>query len=641
MFLKLQHSATRVTAALFASTGLFVTSAFGQNAPDPGLYLPGETSVVMTVRDLSVFADLEEDHPVRSFLAHPGVRHIFGEFLDDAEGMLDEETSKDLGIDEEELARLFPGLFMVGAYFDISALMNPPAVDGNGDQTEARMGLNINLEEALGGVAILDTTATDERIFELMENLGNHVAENSDDLEEARTIRDELDGKKIIRTEMKPVDGDWQTITGCLLDGKLVVNFTPNENYYRDVLRRVEGGGKESGSMANETGYLDARDRLTESDFFVFAPLTGMMAAIEEALRDAYEKMGEQAQAGGGMNPAMMIPIDNIVNVIGFKDFRRMTLAGKLQPDGIEFVQEIAFNERSGMISNMINYGDGGIELPDVDSAGLKSFSVSSFNLGKMVNTMIKATHQISPMVGGMVDMQLAQLENQGLKLRTGILPAIGDELISMEMYANPDPPEDQLPSQVFMVKAEDPTGMEAALEEMKGYMSTMTGAEDSEPREFMGVTVNELSGIGEALGQMFPTVDDPSTAYSFVDDYLVITLGEPDMMNHLIASLKKKGNDLESFEVVGESWRRWDDANLVSFTYQDIATLMRTFIYGSEDGLEVQAEIDGDDVALDRVGEGIDDMPSLEDMNYYLIDKTYQTEEALVSRGFFGRKPE
>jgi len=646
-----------LTASL-ASLALLLPAQnlFAQNAAsDPGLLLPEETSAVATIRDLSVFTELDESHPVKKFLAHPSFAQLiesFTEEIQDDEEVEDAdqeeavtmpeliaEMETDLGLEKDELARLFPGSLTIAGHFDINDLIPSIITDpaAFADPAGSKATVTLGISDAIGGVMIAETTASEDRLAEIFQALAD-TADAEEDGRKVRFFRETVDGQSLHKLEFPLADSeDYYPITMALVDDRLVCNLSPQEDYFDDVVRRTQSGGKESGSLANDTGYLDARDRLLESDFFIFVGLEEWMQALNTAISEGYAAM-----SADGPNPVtMMVPEANVLRVLGLEDFRRMTFAGKILPDGMEYMQEIAFNERTGMFSSIFSsYGSKPIDLPDFDPAGMTTLSVTTFDLGNMLEQFLAYIPQISPMAGGMVDMQLTNFEQQGVRLRDGIIPGLGEGMTVIKAYPTPTPEDDELPSQVFLINCDDPTGLAGALEELQGFLATqMGGSEEPETRKFLGVTVTDVGAASAFASQLAPGTPDPSVAYAFIDNQLVVSVGSPKMMDHAITSLKKKGNDIEAFELVGESWRRWEMENLVSFTYMDVATYMKEMLYSMREGASVPVSDDGVDVAS-ALQDTLEDFPSLDDMHFYLIDKSYQTDDALVGRGFFGEKP-
>ncbi|NNE92838.1 MAG: hypothetical protein HKN23_14435 [Verrucomicrobiales bacterium] len=641
-----------LSVAVFATT---TTGLHAQSDQDIGTLLPEETSVLFLVRSLPVIYELDESHPLKKLGNHPAVRHVFGEATSSAEEMLSEDTLKDLGLSEDDLARLFPGRMVMAGNLDLKALMDASAQQAAEGAGGGQANMNLSFNGGFSFLVAADTTMTEQELTELVEAFGNRLVETEETVKESRSFKEEFQGYPLIKLETKVVsdtEEGWTAYSFILTDSILVMTMLPEEgnldnHIASDMCRRIRSQGTEPNSLAGTRSYIDARDQLAEADLFAFAPLSEMAKTFEQAIGDMYDTAAQQAQDGNaqaqGMNLSAFVQKEALLDFLGLTNFKRFTMAAKIQPDGLEMVQELATNERTGMIAKMMNY-EQGIQLPEMDPTGLKGIQISGFKMAETMENLMTEIPNLSPMLGGLLQMQIAQMEAQGLKIRNGLMPAMGPGMVHVYGYSSATPADDQVPSHAFIFNAKDPIGLSQSMNEVSGFMQQAMGGggELDEAREFMGENVQRLDALADILGGMVNAPEGSSGAWAVVGDKFVITVGEEKMIDHIIASMKKGGANLEDLDTLGDEWRRWDNENLVEFAYEDFATILKMAAYGGQGAIQVRAQANPGDVTdAERAAEqAIEDMPPVDDLNYSITTKTYDTPDAWISRIYVAEKP-
>ena len=627
-----------------------VISSRAQSDQDIGTLLPDNTSALAVVQNLSKFYELDEDHAFNKIVRHPAITHLYGESFSWIDELLSEETLKEIGLTKEELARLFPARFAMAGNLNFSMLMDasiPPL--GGTPGGAANVGLNM---KGISFLAAADTTLTEAELTELVAALGKRMVDSSEDMHDSRSFQDTFEGYPMTRMEIKNVAEDgtesWVNTGFILADSMLIVApMSDNkadmaDHIASDMARRIRAQGAEPDSLAGSRSYIDARDQLEEADLFVFAPLDDIASAMETSVSEFYDKATADAAAGqGGLPIGMFVQKDALIDFLGLKNFKRFTMAAKVQDDGIEIVQELATNERTGMLAKMLNY-EQGIVLPEMDPAGLKGITISGYDTAESIEELLAEIPKLSPMLGGMLQMQMGTLEGQGMNVRTKMLPLLDSGVTSFYGYATPNPAKDQVPSHAIILNTNDPIGMKTTMSELMGFLqsSPMGGGEIGEPRDFMGESIVDADSLTRILGPMVSVGQDSSGAYAIVGDKLILTVGEKEWMNHVIASLKKGTSSLEDHETVRESWRKWGDENMVEFGYEDLATLIKMGVYGTEEGIQVRAQSGASSDKEADVADAIEGMPSLDDLHFSVTQKSYDTPDAWISRVYIAEKP-
>ena len=640
---------TFLTLAAVTAAVAFSGTAKAQADQPIGTLLPEDTSVLMMVRDLSTFYELPDDHAINNLMNHPAIQHLSGEALDEAGEIFSEETMEEMGVTEEQLAQWFPGRLALAARLDLEMLLDAATEGALGEPGgEANVSANLSTK-GLSFLAAADTTITEAEIKEIIDGMVTRMKETEDDeIEDARAFQDQFEGFPMTRLETKTFteDGDevWTGIGFILANEMLIITQIPedrselSDSIATDMVQRIKSGGAEAGALAGNRSFIDSADQLEEADLFLFAPLENIATAGETALGSLFDDAANDPAGGPGIN--MFLTKDGLLDFLGLTDFKRMTVAAKIQPDGIEMVQELAVNERTGIIAKMVNY-EQGIQLPEMDPAGLTGITVSGYKLAESIEMLLTELPKLSPMLGGMLQMQMAQMENQGLKIQSGMLPAMGNGLIYVQAYATPEPADDQVPSAALIFNATDPAGLGAAMGEIAGFVeANMGGGEVAAPREFMGEQIFDVDSLAQMIGPMLSVGQANSAAYSIVGDKLIMTVGEKAMMDHVIASLKKGTSSLEDHETLSESWKMWGNENLVEFGYSDLATQIKAAIYGSEEGIAVRGQVGETTEGEDTAANIIKDMPSLKGLDFSITEKTYDTPDGWVTRAYIAEKP-
>lgn len=659
-------------ASLMLALGTCLALPASAQDSDPGRFLPEETTMVVHLRAVSSFTDLEEDHPIRRAAAHPAFAELLQAFRtqfellmeeneENPEPSLAEAVEQELGVEAGELSRLFPGQFTLAMHVDTDRLI---------EEVKAKVFGNTagmpQISDCIGGVLVADTTADEDRWATLLESAGNSLASCADSPGEIRIVREASGDLEIIRLEIKQGESDWYPVDSTIIDGKLVISISPNTTYFLDVAQRITTPGASEGSLAGSESYAEALGKLAEPDFLVHVVLEDAMRAMDLAITEAYATMAE-----AGPNPAtMLLPEANLRRSLGLTDFKDYTTAIKILPDGAELLAEMRLTGRSGLLAQLMEYGAADISLPSFDPAGVKTVQVNSYDFSKMLELVLDHAPQISPLLGGMLEMQLMNLQTQGLDVRGGLIPALGEGFTLIETHTTADPPADELASTIWLLGCKDPEALAAAIEGLRTIVGQRLPLEESEPRSFRDVTIHGIGGM-DFLMSAFAGGTVEAFNYAIVDDQLVITTGKKETIEHAISCLKDGSHDLAADKAIAAAWNRWDSENLISFSYMDGAQLVRTMLSSLREGLELTAETDElldeiEDVVAESEGaeeqaedaqsaevevladeltrslvESLETLPDLSDMHFYLMSKSYQTETSIVTRGFFGDKPE
>jgi hypothetical protein len=640
---------------------------------DPGRFLPQDTTMVLHLRALSSLTGLEENHPIRRFAAHPAFEEILENFRsefdlvmgdtdDDLVFSAIEAVETELGIEPGELSRLFPGQFTFAAHLDIKQIIAAARERIQGKATGMPQ-----ISDWIGGVLVADTTADADRWATLFERIGNSLASCADTPAEVRLVRESSGEREIIRLEIKQGKSDWYSIDSTLVNGRLVISISPNTDYFVDVAARLAAPDGSANSLAASAGYSEALNKLPEPDFLFHVAVEDAMKAIDTAITEAYATMAE-----AGPNPAvMMLPEANLRRILGLTDFKDSTMTIKILPEGVELMSALHLNGRTGLLAQLMQFGDGPISLPGFDPTKLMSIEVTSYDVSRTLELILEHAPRLSPMLGGMLEMQLMNLQTQGIDIRGGLIPALGEGTTVAQTFTGTDPDADQLPDTIYLLGCDDAEALAGVMEGIRNFVGQNLPAVKTTPRTLGEFTIHSVTGMDSIVRELASGKEDARLDYAIIGDQLVITVGGDRTMEYAVSCLQDGGHDLTTDDAINTAWNHWESENLVSFFYMDAAQLVRTLLLNLREGLEWRAEMDDLLKNIERAGadleaaegqqedaqeeeieavademtrslaEKLRTLPDLSNMHFYLSGKTYQTEHSILSRVFFGEKPE
>ena len=91
--------------------------------------------------------------------------------------------------------------------------------------------------------------------------------------------------------------------------------------------------------------------------------------------------------------------------------------------------------------------------------------------------------------------------------------------------------------------------------------------------------------------------------------------------------------------DAIEDAWSRWDDEDLVEFSYMDVATYLKTMALSTAYGVEQADDLEAD--LRDAIKEAAESLPSMEDLHFYITVKSYNTPNSYFGRIALAKKPE
>ena len=604
----------------------FALGARGQDV-DPAMYYADDTHIYAAVGNLTKFHELADDHAIKELIGHPSLQYIFGGLFEGEFDGADEEFMADIGMEMEDIAKAFPG--------HVSAGMKLPVDDFLAAITGKRVDEEPEPDIALTAQCTLSEDELAEVLEGIIKNQNRAKKDEDGELVEPEVkfslIRDRDGGLTVFRFEGES-DGELvPPIVSCVLvEGTLVASMAGikeagdglGDGYFADVVERVESEGSLKDALGGSDQYLDVADELRESDFVVFMPLGELAELAEAMVGTLYDEAPEAA--------VMMAPKDTVLKILGLNELDALTISGAFVDDGIEMFGSINFISRAGAIAKLLNYDGREVSLPDLASEGVVAVSATTLDLAGILEHILDTVKRISPMAGPMVEMQLANMEKEGIPIRKGILGSMAPGSFSLSGYSGDKIPKYGYPSRMISMSLSDPKGLETALDSVRGFMTKM-GLPEGGKREFMGVTIHQMDEIVQMMAGVGDLNEDATGSYAIVDDRLVVVAGEDDFMEHIITSMRKKGSDLLDNSAIEAGWERWESKDMVEFAYQDMAALVTEMMTAAVDEFNFYGEEEEAEAFLAG-------MPDLDDLDFSMIVKTYDSPKSLSFRMAFVR---
>tara|TARA_R100000027_G_scaffold21067_1_gene15236 strand:- start:2496 stop:4310 length:1815 start_codon:yes stop_codon:yes gene_type:complete len=448
-----------------------------------------------------------------------------------------------------------------------------------------------------------------------MEELDGFLSPWSDVLPEnilpgqkAYAFEEEFMGHRLWIEEVTTDEGELIRRNGwTLVNGKALLG-EPIE-YLRDAVARI-ADPQEGGSLVEAPGFLDARDRIGDSDIFVYIDLETFGEILSSGLADGVEKGLKGTPNQMGVTP------EGVVNALGLEGLRTFHLAMNFGAERSEIRGGITYAEKKGLL-NLLAYGEGPLMRPSIVPDHPVSAGVGRMRWMDIWQEVKNMAAEISPSFGLMVEMMRNNfIQSTGVDFERSLIGALGEETVTYSTQrksASPDEDEPVMVDSVMAFQLQDPSGFVLALEGLKG----MFGVESLfEEKDVEGTIVSTAK---------YPLPDDPGAflSYAVAGDYFLFGTGSDGLLESAIA--RKNGKD-------GGFWNRPEVEDLlaelpegaVGAGYADLGFLLNDLI---EAYIAFTAQVAGEG----GVPVELEDRPDSWTFPYFMISGQYSEEN-----GFF-----
>jgi len=457
--------------------------------------IPNSAVAVISIKDTpELIADWDKSSLGR-FMEDPAVVKWIEPLYEDGEAPWDKWMKGISGKGLREEMAIFPGASLV-------AFMWPDIEAG---QTEPGF---ISLSDL--GDKQAEMEASKRRQFELK------IAEN-EDLKELTT---EIEGLTVhYLAESEDEDEGWA-------DSWVVVDDVMVEGNDRVALEQVVVA-LQKGAAAGDAGLVANFNRFGE-----IAEGQGDIVIYLDAgvlLEKLTEMMG--ALGGGGDNAANPFSPELFLGALSLDEIQGLGLSMNLE-DELSTVDFALLHKAKpqGLIVKLLHGVDTKVELPGFIPAGIPSATVTRWSFLGFYDGLMATLNKLGPMIGGMVQMQLGQFEQQvGMKLRDDLFATTDDTVIQVGDFSKAT----GQPTQVMGVKLKDAARFSAAFEALKGLAGNGFGA--FEESEFAGFKVWKVKA-NQAVEQ--PDAPAQEMAYTIAKDYLFFATGSVETLHKLLNRL-------------------------------------------------------------------------------------------------------
>ncbi len=601
----------RAGVTRFSMAAIAAMTANSALAIKPGEYLPADASLVVHLDSIN---DLDDAHPVKRIGKHPGFAQVLETLTsggqvdpDEVKSSFQEKLEAEFGLTPEEAVKLFPGSHTLAGYLDTEPILQRVAERGlsNG----GAMDMNWNL------ILLSETTMTPERFRELLESSLAFAKERRPERNPELIPADGPSSFDFI--EMK--DGEESSTRFTLVDDLLLVEFGNVENdFSRSVNEYAGGEGDPAVSLASSRSFIDSMEYAEESgsDFFVFSPLGDLMRTVEAVVEAGLE----QAQNQEGANPMLaMIPKDGAMTFLGLSNVDKFFMSGKTTPDGLDMVTEVNLAERTGLIGSIFSsYNlDQPVAYPALSTGAVEGVAVTSYDLPALLNGVLDKFNTLSPMLGGLVQMQLQQLTPKfGVDIQKDIIGSVGSEMVELYGYGEDNPTKESKPVTAYSLALADPQAFQASL----GTLLEKLGMAP-QTREFGGVTIYSVPKSAK-LGQSLSNGGGDSLEYAFVGDSLLLSAGSADFTQKIITATNDPQSALSSDAFLTEPIIPADvPGTQIGVSHLQFPLFAKMIILSMTEGKD--AKLDPDILSQ---------LPTFEDLDFVIRSESKDTGEGIVS---------
>lgn len=571
--------------------------------------LPRDTMVLAQVHDLSRGALLDPDGAMMRLFEHEAVRAAFEGAFDMLDTLEDEEFLLGLDLEKDEIGRLFNGR-VVFAIPEIVIEENEVAIGST-----SRVQLELDLPR--GVVAMADFDGTADRLEQLLEN-ATKLIEEQPDVHRAGLFSYDEDGVRLFNIE--EVSDDLE-VTGsmwmALVDDVLM--FSDEEDTLIDFADLGDKGAPEGDRLVDDPRYLDTLDRVGRHDALLYFNTGEFLPLINELIEHELKQRGPAVE--------MFLRVDDLISTLRLEAVESFFASVYVDDDEAGMTYGMTFADTDEGLHRMLAYSDRGVEIPEYFSSDFHTASISLFDLSAAYDVFDEMLMKISPVAHGMFESEIEKIEADSFPLRDALLRNLEGRVVSMLGYpeatvAGPD----DYPSTAYVIRVADPQTLNDAM----GLMTQDITTED--PVEFMNETIWTIP-----LGmQMAPGQPPADLSLAIVQSDVIVALGDPKMVENVIAHIKNPGESLLDDEDLIAAFDDMPDEDVVELGFVDIADLLENTIRGGDSALAAQIMLGQSEDDLEMLLEAqqkLDELPDVSDIQYFLVTKGYRADDAYVLR--------
>ena len=392
-----------------------------------------------------------------------------------------------------------------------------------------------------------DGAAFSKDMEALLDLLAEEAAKSDEDekvLYKRDTFQqDGVDLRTFVGTEGKTASTNlfWAVIDGCALIGnraETVATLAGN-------LRK----GSAVKPLAAHPEYARAVSRLEKADALFFLNLTHLMAGVEKLMAKSTQP-----------NPMVGFSLEQLGKRLDLTAMLPITSALKLEDEGLRMTSDFGFSRATPLSKVFMPYGRERTEMPGFVPTEAMSATAMRVSPAKWYESLEVFLNSLSPQVGMFLGMARMGITTQlGIDLKTDLLDHLGDTIVTADQITAPEAAPDKADAKKEDEEEEDeeadPLGLaganrliafslkdKAALQTTIGKVLNKMGdsadilkKKDYLGQEYFEVQPNRPNGM---LAQQ-------SFAYAFLGDHLVLSIGNPTLLQAAIRAAQKPGTSL------------------------------------------------------------------------------------------------
>lgn len=569
--------------------------------------LPADTLGVISIKDLSRIFTIDEDGDLMKLLQHDAVKAAFDEVFESFDWLDDKDLMRDLDTTPKELAKLLSGRLTVAIP---ELILEESEVEARGGTTR----IELELKPTRGVALIADVAATQDKVEELLNAVATLWGEE-EDVNRAQLLVDDFEGMHVYHYEIEDMEGEVEEpFHLALRDGLIVVS--DKKDTVEDLLDRLKNGAPEADRLIDVPAYAETTDRLGDADLLLYFNVEELGPMVNTLIAHQMKQLPDDV--------SQFVTAENLIAALGIDAMWSIFAGLTVGDDDASLIFGFTHDDRERGLTSLMAYDSRGIEIPEYFHPDLHSASVSSFDFGKLYTNVMDMLQKASPYAHLLVTTQLSNLEGSGYPIRDALLENTDGYLA--EMLGFPEGfvagPDDH-PSQAYVIRVKDAQSLSEALVEM----GEMLG--EDEPTEYMNETIYQLPmpipGIGSSDGKV---------AFAVVENFLVISLGDPRMVESVIGHVKNPGQTILDDKALLTALDDLPDDNVVALGWMDVADVLTNGIRATKDTLGLQIRMaDGESAEFMRDAKrGLENLPDVSDINYFIATKTYRTSESFIA---------
>lgn len=420
-------------------------------------------------------------------------------------------------------------------------------------------------------------------------------------------------------------------IAWAVAGGRLILGLGDVDT--KDAVHRQVKDSTE-GSLAATAAYKEIDSAAGDWDVLAGVNLERGLGLVQESMRKQMEK--------GELNTGMPVNPLQIWNGLGMDQFRTAYMAWDLQGEVLDFHAAVSYERKPAILKIYTANGPG--EPPLFAPSDAMQVSWGTFDWGKSFEQIKELAAAISPVAGGGLEMGMNTLKSKiGVDLHKDVLAHMGDNLwtVAKSLPAekdakaakdnndDDDDDEDEAPdiaapkdSQLIGIALRDSKAFDLSVKSILNAVAP--GAAIFNDREYMGNTIREVKD--SPPGQRI--------AWLIKGDTLILSVGEPELLEKVLAGMDKKpAAPLLEEDFVKSAFAGLPDGHVAS-SYYDTGKMINALLP------TVKAFLENFDDGESPLGELLESLPDQVDLPFFAVDRSYISDKSVDVRLRLSQKP-